>query len=380
LDYSAAFAGTGRTARYVASGSAGILKPEIEVASADLALTSDPAQLLIIAHPDFIGGLGELVERRQTKYQVKLADVEAVYDQFGDGTADPTAIQLYIRHAVENLGTQYVLLVGGDSFDYKDYLGLGSMSFIPSLYVATDDLVRFAPSDPALTDLDGDGIPEVPIGRLPVRTTGELEALLTKTAQYESKAYTRTAVLSADQGFASDADTFEGALPEGWSTQHAYLDQITAGSANEVIKTYVNAGSSMLGFVGHSGPTMWTYRGLFNTTDAVGLTNEGRPTLVSQWGCWNSYYVEPRYNTLAHTFLVAGTQGAAAVLGTTTISEDTSQRLLGAALIPWLTEPGVTIGDALLQAKQQVAAQAPSAQDILLGWTILGDPTLVVTP
>lgn len=376
--YAATFSGTGQAARYVVAGAT--RKPEIEVASADLTLALDPAQLLIIAHPDFIPGLQSLVTRRQAQYQVKLADVDAVYDQFGDGTVDPTAIQRYIRHAVENLGTHYVLLVGGDSYDYKNYLGLGSMSFIPSLYAATDDLVRYAPVDPLLADLNGDSVPDVPIGRLPVRTVTELQVLLTKIGQYESKSYAKTAVLAADEGFAADADTFAAALPGDWSVERAYLDQMVAADAKALIKARVNAGSALLGFVGHSGYTVWTYRGLFNTTDARNLTNVGRPTLVSQWGCWNTYYVEPRYNTLAQTFLVAGAQGAAAVLGATTLTQDNAGRMLGTALTPLLAQPGMTIGDALQRAKRQVAAQNPAARDILLGWTILGDPTQVVTP
>jgi len=376
--YAATFSGTGQTARYVVAGAT--RKPQIEVSSADLALAIDPAQLLIVAHSDFIPGLQTLVARRQTQYQVKLADVDAVYDQFGDGTVDPTAIQRYIRHAVEKLGTQYVLLVGGDSYDYKNYLGLGGMSFIPSLYAATDDLVRYAPVDPLLADVNGDGVPDVPIGRLPVRTMTELQTLLTKIGQYETKSYAKTAVLAADKGFGADADTFADALPSDWSVERAYLDQMTAVQAKELIKTQVNLGTALLGFVGHSGPTLWTYQGLFNTTDARNLANVGRPTLVSQWGCWNTYYVEPRYNTLAQSFLVVGPQGAAAVLGATTLTQDNAERALGTALTPLLAQPGMTIGDALQRAKRQVAAQNPAARDVLLGWTILGDPTQVVTP
>jgi len=309
-----------------------------------------------------------------------VADVEAVYDQFGDGTVDPEAIHRYVRHAVANLGTQYVLLVGGDSYDYKNYFGLGSLSFIPSLYVATDDLVKFAPSDPSLADIDGDSVPDVPIGRWPVRSAAELNAVITKTQQYEAKPYGSNAVLGADVDFGADADAFAAALPSDWTVGRAYLDQLSVGDAKDLIKSQVNAGTALAGFVGHSGPTLWTYRGLFDTNDAQGLTNVGRPTVVAQWGCWNSYYVEPRYNTLAHTFLVNGLQGAAAVLGTTTVSEDDSLRLLGTALTPRLSQPGNTIGAALTDAKRQVATIDPSVRDVLLGWTILGDPSLVVTP
>jgi hypothetical protein len=124
----------------------------------------------------------------------------------------------------------------------------------------------------------------------------------------------------------------------------------------------------------------WTFKGLYSADDAAGLQNQGRPTVVNQWGCWNTYYVDPSENTLAHKFLVKGEQGAAAVLGATTISQDQSQELMGNLLTSWLAEPGMTLGKAIHEAKQAVASSNPEMLDVLLGWTLLGDPTLVIQP
>ena len=44
------------------------------------------------------------------------------------------------------------------------------------------------------------------------------------------------------------------------------------------------------------------------------------PSLVIQWGCWNTYHVAPEYDTLAHRLLLAGPQGAAAVVGSSTLT------------------------------------------------------------
>jgi hypothetical protein len=40
----------------------------------------------------------------------------------------------------------------------------------------------------------------------------------------------------------------------------------------------------------------------------------------------------------------------------------------------------MTIGQALLSAKQNMAAALPYRAEIHLGWTILGDPTIILTP
>jgi hypothetical protein len=84
---------------------------------------------------------------------------------------------------------------------------------------------------------------------------------------------------------------------------------------------------------------------------------------------------------MAHEFLVNGDNGAAAVLGATTITLDSSDRLLGRYVTPWLAAPNVTIGQAMLLAKQELAASGgASLYDVLVGWTVLGDPALVIDP
>ena len=59
---------------------------------------------------------------------------------------------------------------------------------------------------------------------------------------------------------------------------------------------------------------------------------------------------------MALEFLVAGDYGAAAVLGTTTRSNPTHMDLLDRKLAPYLTQPGMTVGQAVQQAKEEIAA------------------------
>ena len=42
--------------------------------------------------------------------------------------------------------------------------------------------------------------------------------------------------------------------------------------------------------------------------------------------------------------------------------------------------PGVTLGEALRDAKQDLATTHPGMVDVILGWTLLGDPALVIEP
>ena len=387
VEFSVTFAGSPTSATYLVSTAEALMAPGIRagrVVADDIDAVS--AQYLVITHPDFSGGLDALLRaRKQDGLTVRLVNVGDVYAKFSDGIVDAQAIKDYVAYAAANLGTEYVLLVGGDTYDYRDYLGQGAISFVPSLYAATGELVRYAPVDPLYADTDNDGVPDLAIGRLPVRTSAELGYAVSKILAYANKGYGRSAVFAADVmdgsvSFSGISDAFVEGLPAGWTVRKAYLDDASASVAKGNLVQAINEGSALTSYVGHSGYTEWTFSGLFKATDAAALTNVGRPTVVTQWGCWNTYYVSPSYNTLGHKFMLSGEQGAAAVLGAATLSESSSESALGQLLMPRLTQPGMTLGMAIRDAKQDLAAEQRGLADVLLGWTLLGDPALVVEP
>jgi uncharacterized repeat protein (TIGR01451 family) len=379
--YRASFAGTQTAATYLVSAVESLLTPGIAAGRPLTDITTGTAGYLVIAHPDFVEGLEPLTMARAAEgYDVRVVDVQDIFAQFGHGIFDPSAIRDYVAYAAANMGTQMVVLVGGDTYDYLDYLGQGSISFIPSLYTATDFYSKYAPVDPLYTDLDGNGVPDLAIGRLPVRTSAELDMMVTKTLAYASKTYGLTAVLAVDDGFTSDGDALLAGLPEGWAVQRAFIDEVGLAGARSVLLNAMNGGIALTGYVGHSATSVWTFDGLFTAADAAALINHGMPTVVTQWGCWNTYYVAPSYDTMSHKLLLSGDQGATAVLGATAISYASSERDLGVLLTPKLVQPGLAIGVALQQAKSELAAGNAAAADVLLGWTILGDPALVIQP
>lgn len=386
--YKAAFAGTPAPAQYLVTSTSRLLEPGLRLERPEVDLTSGRADYLIVTHPAFTGALGPLVAHHETAgLRVKVVDVGDIYSQYSYGILDPLAIRAYLRAAVQRMGVRYVLLVGSDTYDYRNYLGLGSISFLPTLYAATGYQIYFAPVDPLLADLDGDDVPDLAIGRLPARTAAELSTMIDKTLAYAAKNYGGTAIFAADAfdaranfSFTRQSEENLGLLPEGWHSSRAYLDRMSVADARIELKQALNRGVALTTFLGHSGPTAWTFSGLFSTADAAALTNAGAPTVVLQWGCWNTYFVEPRFNTLGHAFLAGGDRGAAAVLGSATLLETESARELSTELSPLLAEPGRRIGDAVLAAKRAVAARNPELLDVLLGWTLLGDPALSIEP
>jgi len=376
--------GTPETARYVVAQGDAIHRPQLQAGRQRVDITSGRADYLMIAHPDFIGGLAPLVAFHEGQgRRVRVVNVLDIYAQFSHGQVDAAAIADYIRATARQARYQHVLLVGGDSYDYRNSAGSGSISFIPSLYVDTSDLVQYAPSDALLVDLNGDEVPDLPIGRLPVRTPEELDAVITKTLQYANRSYTRTAVVSADRqepgvSFTSQSDRFFEPVLDQWWIERAYLDELGVEQARADLMAGIDAGASATTFVGHSAYTVWTFDGLFNASDVSLLDNAGRPTAVVQWGCWNTYHVVPSYNTMGHQWILTPNRGAALAMGSATFTEVHHSRQFGELLIPELLGSNATAGQAVTRAKQMLARSNPNARDMILGWTILGDPALTM--
>ncbi len=346
-------------------------------------LLTGPADYVMISHPAFTNDLGALIAARLAEgLTVKVVDIFDLYQTYSGGEIDPEAIRSYLRHAARRLSTRYVLLVGGDTYDYLDHLRLGSVSFVPTLYAQTDSIVRFSPADSLLADIDGDGLQDLAIGRLPARSQSELRLLIDKTLRYPSTP--AAAVLAADSSddrhFSTLSEELASFVPNGWPVTSAYIDRDGVEQAHDILLEAIAQGAALVNFVGHSGPSVWSFQGLFSTTDSAALSNTRAPTAVIQWGCWNTYHVAPEYDTLAHSLLLSGSQGAAAVVGSATLSQEISDRLLGPALLSRALQTGTRLGDAILEAKREVASGGGDLRDVIVGWTLLGDPALVINP
>jgi len=382
--------GSGSVAHYYLSSKNALHTPELSPLPISEDITSGNARYLIISHPDFIGASGgnhlETLETelRSEMGSVDIVDVESIYAQFGGHIFDPLAIQRYIKFAHENRDTQYVLLVGGDVYDYRRYENEDAMSFIPSLYAATGSNVTFAPVDAKYVDLDDDNVPDLPIGRLPVRSAEELGVLMKKRQDYLDRDYAGKALLVADDfdevqqyDFVSDAEEIASNYLQSFDLDRAYIDELGTSQARTTIRESIEQGASLTAFFGHSSTNQWSFNGLFTGPDAARLENAGKPTVVMQWGCWNAYYVSPNEDSMAHRFLMEGDRGAVAVMGATTLTNANSERMLARLVFERLSN-GERLGDAVTNAKQAYAQDYPNDLDVLLGWTVLGMPDLFV--
>lgn len=130
--------------------------------------------------------------RTQKNYQVEIADVKKIYNEFSSGGQDLTAIRDFITKLNTPAGTlKYVLILGDTTFDYRN-ITTNNKNYIPSYqsdysenYEAsfvTDDY--FGMTTPQNTTYIYAILPDIPVGRLPAENIAEAKNLVDKTLSY----------------------------------------------------------------------------------------------------------------------------------------------------------------------------------------------------
>lgn len=368
--------------------------PAIERARAPTDLFATAASYIAIAPAFMLPSLETLLaHHRASGLSARAVAVEDIYTQFGDGSADPEALRRFVRAAYNELGTRYLLIAGGDTYDYQNYTGANSVSLVPTFYRPTHPLVRYGATDVPFGDIDDDDRLDLAIGRMPARTTGELERLISKSILLEEFTAAQPALLVADQAgndtdFAAVSDSFELSADPAYRAARPTPERVflavggdIAVARNELFAD-INAGTQWVSFYGHGSPIGWTFSGLLHANDIGNglMSNQSAPFLSTMWGCWGGFFVDPYYQGLSHALLVGSDAGAAAVIAASGLTESRHDEQFAALLVPAMSSPGQRLGDAFMNAQRAYVIENPQARDVWMGMLLLGDPALRLMP
>ncbi len=369
------------------------LEPQVlvDVASAP-APVSPPldADLLVVTHPSFVDDLTPLVNARRAQgLVVAVVTTEQIMTHLRASRLTASALHQFIRSAASGQRLAYVLLVGGDSYDYDNILQLGSRSFVPTFYRTTHPLIRHSPTDVPYADIDDDGLADLAVGRFPVRTSAELQALVTKTLQWGTGGPTWNGALAVSDritggyDFASQsvimANGVAFGLPHSFLDLDDFADDANGNNAARTAMVQsVNAGLNWVNFYGHASPYLWTFSSFLSSSQVRNnlFANPNRPFIATQFGCWAAYFVLPQYDSLVHA-LLNGSSGAVAMLGTTSLGESGSSTTLAAYMLPELGQEA-RLGDVWREGMRSNVARNPDMMDVNTATILLGDPSLPI--
>jgi hypothetical protein len=91
-----------------------------------------------------------VAQRRAAGLRVRVVELQAIYDDFGDGRPDPAAIQRFLNHTLTAWpapAPAYVLLVGDGSYDPRGYQAPPPAAALPAYLRLVDPVIGETASD-----------------------------------------------------------------------------------------------------------------------------------------------------------------------------------------------------------------------------------------
>ncbi len=337
------------------------------------------ADMVVITHGSFAQQVAPLVAQREAEgLHVKVLDVEDLFDEFSYGAHTPQAVRDFLAWTKANWekAPAYVLLVGDGSYDPRDYLARGRYDLVPSKLV--DAGAMETASDDWFADFDDDGIADLAVGRLPVRTPAEASTVVGKIVSRTFDPSQTSALLVADRdgpdgyNFESATDGVQALLPAGASVARVNRRAQDAATVRSQIVSGVNAGPLVVNWMGHGSIDVWTGDGLLRGADAPALQNGSRLPLFVLMTCLNGYYEGTGLDSLAESVLKAEQGGAYAVWASSGMTEPNAQSEANRELYRIIFAEGGTVrlGDAVRRAKA-----ATADRDVRRTWVFFGDPS-----
>lgn len=368
------------------------------------------ADLIIVYYDDFAEAAQKLADHRRDFSHLEVVAVPAsqVFEEFGGGSKDPSAIRDFARMMyTRDAAFKYLCLMGDATYDYLNHFtDIPYQNYIPAFETDESlDPIRSFPSDDyyALLDVDeGDnliGAIDIAVGRIPVSTAGEAMQIVDKIIFYDSDPSTLSDWRSRVMMVADDEDSnihlnqADGLAVQTslnnpvLNTQKIYLDafpqESTPGgdrypTVNDEIDLNVNKGALTVTYMGHGGQNGWTQERVLGINQAQSYDNlENMPLFITAT-CSFAGYDEPGFIS-AGEHLLLNTNGGAIALMTTVraVYSGSNERLTRAVLNLIYKEdsPGVypSFGEVLRRAKNVNGID--TLDNNARKFTLLGDPS-----
>lgn len=362
-------------------------------------------EMLIISHHKFIDQANVIKEIHYNDdgLECLVVDVDDIYNEFGCGTHDITALRDFIRmvYFKSNYTLKYLLLLGDASYDYRDRIA-DNTNFVPT-YQATNSLIEtksylsddyFGLMDEA-EGADMSGSLDIGIGRLPVGSLDDALILIDKIRNYitdneaNTGSWRNSICIFADDGndnlHLNQAETLSAQIDTArfeMNVSKVYIDafkrQSTAGGfrfpdANNSLINKINDGALIINYTGHGGINGLTDEKVFTVSDISSLNNQLKMSFFITATCEFSRFDNPHFVSAGEKLLLQPNGGAIAMMTTTRVAFSHSNfalnRKLYEAIFSRADVQPKRLGDIIRIAKNP-------ANENINNFTLLGDPAL----
>jgi len=404
---------------YVAAIPAGLPEPVLvgRVANQNLH-NSSPAQLLVVTHASLLGEARRLAEHhaQHDGLSYALATTEQIYQEFG-GQPDPVAVRDWVKMYYDKYRNnplqkpQYLLLLGGGTFDYRGRKGRGfnlvpvwegNESLHPLFSYTSDDFFGLLDDEEDFNEQRPDQLLDIAIGRLPATKPEEATAMINKIIRYRMPAaqgsWRMNSVFIADDKdnnlHLNDAEQMTEvtrSVNENININKLYLDAfpVVSGSGgdryplvSEAIVNQVFRGALLVNYTGHGSYFRLSEEAVFTAEEARRLNNPDRLPLFITASCDFAPHDNPTIFSLGDRVLKQDSTGGIGLMTTTrAVFAYSNLQMNDSYLRALMTRQSdgsyPTLGHAGLRAKNTTLA---TSGDVLNNrkFTLLGDPALTL--
>ena len=312
---------------------------------------------LIITPAVFNSAAEKLANFHRTNegYNVKVVNLENIYQEFSSGKQDIGAIRNFVKYVYNNASSEdkrvkYLNLFGDASYDFKDRIQ-NNTNFVPiwhalesfsltASYISDDFFVLMDNNEGNMENVGFNKGLDIAVGRMPVDNITQAEQMVNKVIEYHDiKSFGRwrnNFVLISD-----DVDQeFETTLEVGLDAlgdeifankpfinlkkihSDSYVQETAAGGDRypKVREDFINAlnqGALVFDYFGHGGEDGLAHERILEKADVQNLTNQYRYCLFITMTCEFTRFDNP-FRPTAGEYLYWNPKGGAVSLVTTT--------------------------------------------------------------
>ncbi|WP_400081127.1 type IX secretion system sortase PorU [Winogradskyella sp. R77965] len=292
------------------------------------------------------------INRNQYNLNVKVVDLQSVYNEFSTGSQDIAALRNFIKYVYDNASTpsnrlKYLCLFGEGSYDYKDRIR-NNTNLVPSWYtkssfaltnsfVSDDFYVMLDDNEGTMSNADR---MDVAVGRILAEDMQRAKEMVDKIdAYYQKEAYgswRNNILLISDDVDVSWEKTLQETT-EGLGTtlneEKPFLNVVkihsdafeqessAAGNrypkVNKAIKDAIEVGALVVNYFGHGGEDGIAKERIFDKFEAQEVNNVCKFNLFVTVTCEYTKFDDPNRDT-AGEFTFWNVNGGAIALITTT--------------------------------------------------------------
>lgn len=321
---------SGGVSEYCVAASSALRTPSAvrSVPNQDLQGLPFGADFIIVTSQEYRTAADELAAyRRQPQHgnlQVSVVDVQQIYNEFGGGLPDVTALRDFLKYAYDNWSPRprYVLMFGQASYDYKGIVGSISNKVPTWQSLESRDDVGSYSTDDFFAKLGATNAPFFVMGRISSRNEAEARVTVEKIKRYEEQSvrdsWKMRMLFIGDDSWTTEGE--DGTIhsdaaellaqyytPNEFEKKKIYLAeyptvQTAQGrrkpGAYQAIIDQINQGVLAVNFTGHGNPTVWTHESVFSVQTSIPqLVNAGQLAVFFAATCNFSQFDDPQRYT-----------------------------------------------------------------------------------